>query len=268
LQPGTGVTRSLVPALLLLAVAGGSRCTEQPVFVERALATRGAAFRYRVYLPAHHKRLRKWPVIVFLHGSGERGDDNLRQLATGLGPALQQHPERFQALVLLVQCPNGQEWYGENEANVFAALQKTIAEFHGDRTRVYLTGISMGGAGVWYMARHRNVFAAVVPVCGEVVRQRGDPFPTPLPDDLRQLLDATDPYLALARAIGRAPVWAFHGRRDEVIPVTESRRMTAALKHAGGNVRYTEYPDEGHGCWDEAYGDPELWRWMFRKKLR
>jgi predicted peptidase len=262
------VTRAPLSLVLLLAALGATRCSEQPVFAERALATRGAAFRYRVYLPAHHNKLRKLPVIVYLHGSGERGDDNLRQLAIGLGPALQQHADRFEAIVLLPQCPNGEEWYGENEDRVFAALQKTIAELHGDRTRVYLTGISMGGAGVWYLARHRNVFAAIVPVAGEVVRQAGDPFPTPPPADLRRLLEAPDPYLALARAIGRTPVWAFHGRLDQVIPVTEARRMTAALQQAGGNVRYTEYPEEGHDCWDDAYGDPELAAWLFRQRLR
>jgi predicted peptidase len=262
------VNRSVLATTLLLTVLAVTHCSEQPVFAERALATRDGAFHYRVYVPARHNKLRKWAVIVFLHGSGERGDDNLRQLAAGLAPALEQNPERFQAIVLLPQCPTGEEWYGENDTNTLIALQRTIDEFRGDRTRIYLTGISMGGAGVWYMARHRNLFAAIVPVCGEVVRQPDDPFPTAPPPDLRLLLNAADPYLALAKAIGPTPVWAFHGTLDPVVPVDESRRMTAALREAMGNVRYTEYPEDGHDSWDDAYADPDLWTWLFRQRLR
>jgi predicted peptidase len=117
------------------------------------------------------------------------------------------------------------------------------------------------------MARHPRLFAAVVPVCGEVVRQPDDPFPSEPPSDLKALLGAPDPYAALAGAIGTTPVWAFHGTDDPVIPVTESRRMFQALKTAGGNVRFTEYPDSGHEAWLRAYADPALPDWLLQQRL-
>src|SRR5262249_50915151 len=146
----------------------------------------------------------------------------------------QRHAERYKCIVVFPQARFGQEWYGEMESQALAALDATIREFHGDPRRVYLTGVSMGGAGTWYMARHRRKFAAVVPVCGEVVRQPDDPFPSDPPPDVARIVGAPDPYATLAGAIGPTPVWAFHGADDPVIPVAQSRSMVAALRAAGG----------------------------------
>ena len=161
----------------------------------------------------------------------------------------------------------GHEWYGEMELQALAALEQTIREFHGDRRRVYLTGVSMGGAGTWYIARRPRKFAALVPVCGEVARRSDDPFPSDPPPDIARIIGAPDPYGAMAQAIGKTPVWAFHGSADDVIPVTESRLMVAALQRIGGNVRYTEYPNAGHDVWHLAYGNAELLRWLLKQKL-
>lgn len=133
---------------------------------------------------------------------------------------------------------------------------------------MYLTGVSMGGAGAWYMARHRRKFAAVVPVSGEVARRADDPFPSDPPPDVARIVGSTNPYATMAEAIGKTPVWAFHGAKDNVIPVNESRSMFAALKAAGGNARYTEYPNSGHDIWNMAYSNPELVRWMLRQRLK
>jgi predicted peptidase len=145
-----------------------------------------------------------------------------------------------------------------------AALDQSIREFHGDRRRLVLTGISMGGTGAWYMARHRRRFAAVVPVSGAIVRRQ--PFPTDPPPDVARIAYAFDPYAVLAEEIGpRLPVWAFHAANDDVIAPSETRNMVAALQRLGSNVRYTEYPDN---AWDRAYADPNLVKWMLAQKTR
>ena len=261
-------TAAAVLALALTTCTCVINCGGPARTLERSVVVNGHTFRYSVWLPSHYTKLRRWPVILFLHGSGERGDDNLRQLSLGLGPALERYGDRYKAVVVFPQCRFGDEWYGEEEQQALAALEQSIREFHGDRKRVYLTGVSMGGAGVWYMARLRKKWAAVVPVCGEVARQRDDPFPSDPPPDVARIVGAKDPYGTLAQAIGRQPVWVWHGGDDDVVPVTEARRMVAALQHAGDLVHYTEVRGAGHDVWDIAYASPDLARWLFAQRLR
>jgi predicted peptidase len=264
--------------LLLLAVSGCLRCAPQALtkvdpetFVERTVKVDGVDYRYRVFLPLHYERwrrlrgLRRLPVVLFLHGSGERGDDNLQQTKVGIGPALVKYRERYRCLVVLPQCRAGRSWDGAMERQALAALERTVAEFHGDPRRVYLTGVSLGGSGTWYLdARYPHRFAAVAPIAAEVVPTGGDQAPA----DLKKLLDGPDPYLALARSLGPAPVWAFHGADDDQVPVAETRRMVTALKALQHPVRYTEYPEIGHDSWDAAYADPTFVQWMFAQRLR
>lgn len=257
--------RRLAVALLIVLAAAG--CSRRSHFLERSISIGPHTYRYRVWLPARYTKLHHWPVILYLHGSGERGDDNLRQLSNGLAPALERFGERYKTVVVLPQCRMGEEWYGENEAQALAALEQSIREFHGDRRRIYLTGISMGGAGAWYLARHRHKFAAVVPVAGEVARAPDDPFPSDPPPDIARIVGAPDPFAAMAQAIGKTPVWAFHGSDDDVIPVTQSRSMYAALKAVGGNVQYTEYAGAGHEIWDRAYADSDMVHWLLAQRL-
>ena len=255
--------RGLLVAAILLA-----SCSRHSEFVPRHVTLGEHIYRYRVWVPSHYTKVHKWPVILYLHGSGERGDDNLRPLANGLPATLQRDGEPYRCIVVIPQCRYGQEWYGEMELQALATLEQTIREFNGDRSRIYLTGISMGGAGAWYMARHRNKFAATVPVSGEVTRQPDDPFPTELPPDLAAILGATDPFASLASTIGAMPVWAFHGAKDPVIPVTQSRKMIAALRAQDPYVHYTEFPNGEHEIWDAAYGDREMVKWLLRQKKR
>jgi predicted peptidase len=259
---------SLALALLILSTSCSlpTACAPASNFIERRVVVEGRTVRYRVWLPPHYTKLRRWPVILFLHGSGERGDDNLRQLTTGLPALLARESKRYPAIVVVPQCQLGREWYGEMETQALAALDASVHEFRGDRRRVYLTGISMGGAGVWYFARHPKRWAAIVPVSGEVVREVDDPWPLDPPPEISTLLHAPDPFAALAHAIGKLPVWAFHGSDDPVIPVDQSRMMVNALKNAGGNVRYTEYPGVGHDSWDRAYDDPSLPLWLLAQR--
>jgi predicted peptidase len=149
------------------------------------------------------------------------------------------------------------------EAMAMATLEASIKEFHGDRSRVYLTGISMGGYGAWDLAaRNPGKFAALAVICGGVTRPRPD---FPLESSLEQ--NNPDPYADIARRIGKTPVWVFHGGADDVVPVDNSRKMVAALKAGGGNVTYTEYPGVAHNSWDRAYAEPELPAWMLQQKL-
>ncbi len=216
----------------------------------------------------HYTKLHHWPVILFLHGSEERGDDNVHQLSAGLGPALEQFGERYKCIIVFPQCRFAHEWYGDMELQALAALENSIREFHGDRRRIYLTGMSIGGTGTWYMARHRRLFAAAVPVCGEIARNPDEPFPVEPPPDIARIVGAADPYTVLAEAIRTTPVWVFHGAADAVVPVMQSRRMVAALQRNGGRVKYTEYPGVGHNSWDLAYADANMIRWLLLQRRR
>jgi predicted peptidase len=237
----------------------------QERLLERAVTVDGTVYRYRVFLPRGYSRSRAWPVVLFLHGSDERGDDNAAQATAGLGPVLLAHPRRVRAIVVLPQCRKDQQWVGPMARQALAALEQTVGELHGDPRRLYLTGISMGGSGAWYLARDRR-FAAVAPVCGEVEPEAGDPLPANASRELQGTLAAADPYASLARQIAGTPVWAFHGADDDQVPVEQSRRMVAALAALGSPVRYTEYPKVGHDAWDLAYSTPELWRWMLAQR--
>jgi predicted peptidase len=259
--------RGWAPLFLLVFLTAA--CSTQSRFLERSVTVGEHQYRYRVWLPRHYTKVHRWPVLLYLHGSEERGDDNVRQLVSGIAPVLLRHGDWYRCIVVLPQCRPGQEWYGEMEQQALAAVQNTIREFRGDPRRTYVTGASMGGSGAWYMARHRRRFAAVVPVCGEIVRSPDDPFPTELPPDLARLLNAPDPYDAFAAAIDDTPVWIFHGADDPVVPVREARNMVAALRrHGARRVRYTELEGVGHNAWDHAYANATMVRWLLAQRLR
>ena len=260
-------SRAVAGLLLSMLALLPSGCLRRTHFLKRSVSVNDQVYQYRVWLPPHYTKLRRWPVVLYLHGSGERGDDNVRQLGVGLAPALEHFKDRYECVVVFPQCAYGQEWYGPMEQMAMAALDQAVTEFHGDPRRIALTGISMGGAGAWYIGRHQKRFASIVPVCGEVRRQPSDPFLSDPPPDLMTLLTAPDPYAALAQAIGATPVWAIHGAEDDVVPVAESRSMAAALRSAGGTVHYTEVAGAGHDVWDRAYADQPLVRWMLEQRL-
>lgn len=243
--------------LLLLAFLVCAACAREPAFLERRIGNH----RYHVWLPPRYTKVHHWPVLLYLHGSGGS------QLEWGLPLALQKNGAPYKCIVVIPECEPGQEWYGDMEQFALGALEQSIREFHGDRRRVVLTGISMGGTGAWYMARHGRRFAAVVPIAGEIVRKQ--PFPSDPPPDVARIAYAFDPYATLAEEIGtRLPVWAVHGAADTVARPSESRNMVAALQRIGGKVHYTEYPGVGHDAWDRAYADPALVKWMLAQKTR
>jgi len=234
-------------------------------FLNRTAQISGTAYPYVVYVPDTYDSVKKWPVILFLHGAGERGNDGWRQTAYALASAIRWNPDRFdQFVVVLPQAPTEGRWLDEPAKAAMQALDRTIREFNGDEKRLYLTGLSMGGYGSWFLAtEYPTRFAAVVPICGGIV-------PPKHLTSVRQLpitVGAENPYRAAAKAFpSDVPVWIFHGSDDESISVTESRKMAEELKHLGKNVRYTEYPGVGHNSWDQAYGDQDLWTWLAKQR--
>lgn len=236
----------------------------QTGFLKRDLKVDGEKYCYQVFVPQNFKPDKKWPVILFLHGAGERGTDCERQTQIGLGPAIRKQIAAFPAIVVFPQCQPDSVWIGTMEELALKALDKTIKEFNGDPSRIYLTGLSMGGYGTWYLAAHQpKKFAAIAPVCGGIV-----PPPYRLfPRNAMALIPKDKPYETVAKKIGKTPVWIFHGSADPVILVTESREMNDALKVLGGNVKYTEYPGVGHNSWDNAYGEPGFLAWLLSYRL-
>jgi predicted peptidase len=260
-----GIIMLTLTGAMLLTLPARAR-QDGEMFQNRAITLGATEYRFRVFTPKGWSKKKKSPVILFLHGAGERGDDDLAQTQVGLGPAILRQQESFPFIVVLPQCPSNR-WWTEPEMQALAlkALDQTVTEFNGDPKRTYLTGLSMGGYGSWaIVAKNPARFAALAVVCGGV---RPPPrINVPQPSD--GLAASADPYGAVAGKLGKTPVWVFHGGADMVVPVTESRKMVEALKSAGGNVRYNEYEGVGHNSWDRAYAEPEIFTWMLAQRLK
>lgn len=262
-QPDVAQNVAMRFAAILAVVSILSCRTMQPRetgFLDRSLQKNGTTYRYSVYVPAEFESGHAWPVILFLHGSGERGTDGLRGTQIGVAAAIRHDRERVPAIVVFPQVPPDQRWLGEPADVAIEALERAIVEFHGDRDRVYLAGLSMGGYGSYHLAlAHPRTFAAMVVVCGGL-------FPHPTTTAVQQsplTKGAADPYAFTAHALRSMPMWLFHGDADPVIPVSESRTMVAALRAEGSEAKYTELAGVGHNAWDAAFSSPELWRWLF-----
>ncbi|MET0656833.1 MAG: dienelactone hydrolase family protein [Steroidobacteraceae bacterium] len=205
----------------------------------------GTKLPYRLYIP---QRAGELPVILYLHGSGGAGTDNLKQISGGNArgthvwiesEAQQRHP----AFVLAPQIPEGTAWSSYTAA-LLGLLDEIRAEFSIDSHRIYVVGQSLGGHGVWSLiATQPDLFAAAIPVCGG--------------GEVKRILSARN-----------VAVWAFHGAKDATVPVSRSREMVAALRTVNSSVRYTEYPDVGHDVWTRAFAEPELAEWLFAQRRR
>ncbi|HEX8087523.1 MAG TPA: prolyl oligopeptidase family serine peptidase [Blastocatellia bacterium] len=258
------ITLALFSALTLTSAP---RSRERDTgFLDRTIKVGGDSYRYQVYVPAGWSKKKKWPVILFLHGAGERGDDGLVQTEVGIGTAIRRHAERVPAIVVFPQCLKDRWWpEPQMQAQALKALDEAIKEFNGDTERVYLTGISMGGYGAWAIAANNpSRFAALAPVCGGVRTPPRVAIPQGTPD----ANTADDPYKVVAQKVGATPVWIFHGGADPVVPVSESQKMVEALKASGGDVRYSEYEGVGHNSWDKAYSEPEFFPWLLSRKRK
>jgi len=229
-------------------------------FLERCtfIGGSGARFPYRLLRPENMDRRQRYPLVLFLHGAGERGDDNDQQLIHGVPEfARPERRRQYPCILVAPQCPAGHRWVETDwgaaahtmPARPSVPLQLLLellahlpTQLPIDSKRVYVTGMSMGGFGAWeLLARQPQGFAAAVLICA-----------------------GAD--LATAPAIASVPQWVFHGARDDAVPVSRSRQMVAALRQAGGRPRFTEYPEVGHDSWNAAYGDPEMFAWLFAQK--
>lgn len=205
---------------------------------------RTVSLRYLRYVPATYdpKGTKRWPLLLFLHGAGERGND--LNLVTRHGPPKRVlHRPDFPFVVISPQCPSGEVW----DVETLDALLTDILEREAvDPRRVYLTGLSMGGFGTWAWASARpDRFAAILPICGG-----GDPIRVWLADSPRR------------DALRRLPIWAFHGALDAVVPPAESERMLDAFRRVGNEPRLTVYPDAGHDSWTATYENPAIYDWL------
>lgn len=263
------VLARLCLAVAIATVIAACASTRAPApahggFVARSVDVDGRTWRYQVFVPAGIAPAGGWPVVLFLHGSGERGTDNRAQLKAGVGPYLRAHAASFPALVVLPQSPEDQSWQDDVADMAFAALDATITEFGADRHRQSLTGMSRGGYGVFELAlRQPTRFAALAPVCGGVVT------PPTRPDlQVEDVHRLPDPYTSTARALKDTPIWLFHGAHDDIVPPSESRRLAAAFRAAGDrDVRHTEFPDANHNSWDPAYSEtPDFWTWLLAQR--
>ena len=185
---------------------------------------------------------RKWPVMLFLHGSGERGDD-LKLVKVHGPPKLVDSRPDFPFIVVSPQCPKERSWNGEVQLHVLAELlDSVLTRFHADRERVAITGLSMGGFGSWSLiAKHPARFSAAVPICGG-----GNP------DDADKLKSV--------------PFWVFHGAKDFGVPLKLSETMVAAVEKAGGSAKLTVYPEAGHDSWTETYKNEAVYDWLLAQR--
>lgn len=264
-------TLLLALSLLGVSLAFASRSAARAKdtgFLDRAISINAATYKYQVFVPDDWSPKQKWPIILFLHGAGERGSDGLLQTDVGLPHAVRLDRSHFQSIIVIPQCLKENWWtQPEMEALALAALTAATKEFKGDPKHTYLTGLSMGGYGSWDLAgKYPGRFAAVVPICGGIT----------LTEHFRQLHpeiaknaypDQPQSYAEFAKKIGKTPIWIFHGGADDTVPVEYSRKLNDALKAAGGNVRYTEYPGVGHNSWDKAYAEPDLMPWLLSQSL-
>lgn len=209
---------------------------------------------YRTLKPATVEESKQYPLILLLHGAGERGNDNKRQLRWG-GKDILKHSKTNPCFAIIPQCPKGKRWVEVNwslkehsmpkepsipMSQLFKLLDTFIKENPVDSSRIYVMGLSMGGFGTWdIISRRPDFFAAAVPICGGA--------------DIAQ-----------ASKLIHIPIWCFYGDRDPVVMPKRSRDMVAAIKKAGGTkIKYTEFKNVGHNSWTPAFNTAELWPWLF-----
>ncbi len=203
--------------------------------------TKTLSCRYLLFLPeGYGKKQKRWPLMLFLHGAGERGDD-LEKVKKHGPPKIVQTRKDFPFIVVSPQCPEEQWWTIKTEV-LINLLDEIIERYDVDTERIYLTGMSMGGYGSWALAsEYPDRFAAVAPICG------GGNHMMSL--TLKDVL-----------------VWAFHGAKDDVVPLKESQELVDAINARGGNAKLTVYPDAKHDSWTQTYKNQELYDWLLEHR--
>lgn len=213
-------------------------------FLDRIVKVDGRVRRYVVHVPLGYGPGKKWPAILFLHGYGESGTDGFFQLWHGLARGIVRKREEWPFVSVFPQKPVGDKLWPTEIPMLLEILDSVEAEFSLDPKRRYLTGLSQGGHGTIMLAKRLSwEFAALAPVCGW----------------------ADDP-AAAAEAIGKTPVWAFHGDKDQAVAVQKSIDLVEAIQKGGGNAKLTRYPEIGHDSWHKAYQEEGLGAWFLEQK--
>lgn len=237
----TWVYAAIVMLLVSLTVSAEAGVTAKKM--DRTLKKQ-VSCSYLLYLPPDYGKVKdtKWPLLLFLHGAGERGDDVQRVRIHG-PLKLAGEGKDFPFIIVAPQCPSDDWW--DRKLDTLTGLIREIEERYAvDQTRAYCTGLSMGGFGTWALAcEHPGLFAAVAPICGGGAR-------------------------FTACRMKDVPVWAFHGAKDPVVPLARSQEMVDALKECGAKeVKFTVYPEAGHDAWTQTYENPEFYNWLLQHHL-
>ncbi|MCP4257791.1 MAG: prolyl oligopeptidase family serine peptidase [Planctomycetes bacterium] len=199
--------------------------------------TKTVSCNYLLYLPEDYsKKRQRWPLMIFLHGAGERGSD-LKKVKVHGPPKIVENRKDFPFILVSPQCPKD-DWWTEKVDVLINLVDDISARYKVDKKRIYLTGLSMGGYGTWALASaYPERFAAIAPICGGGSR-------------------------IMSLRLKDIPIWVFHGAKDKVVPIDESEQMVNAIRNRGGDVKFTIYPDAGHDSWTESYDNQELYDWF------
>jgi predicted peptidase len=260
--------KKLITSAVMAIVAFAAFAQVNEKFQAKTFSSTGIQLPYRILYPKNFDTAKQYPLVLFLHGSGERGSDNQKQLTHGAKLfAADSVMESYPAIVVFPQCPADSYWANIDEQNqpdgsrtfdfparskptpamsaVMQLLDSLVRLSYIDRNRIYVGGLSMGGMGTFeLLARKPKQFAAAFPICGG-----GNPKNA-------------------KRYAQRVNIWVFHGAADNVVPLYHSQRMVDAIKQAKGDVRFTVYPGVGHNSWDNAFAEPELLPWLFSNRKK
>ena len=263
--------RQLLLLLIALSIGCSNPGSSIDEYLTREVNVGGKPRGYRVFIPKNRDPNKKLPVMLYLHGSGSRGNEN-REQAWAFDGAIGAAKDKVDFIVVLPQCAPETFWASVETSNyALAALDAAVNEFNGDPQQVYLAGFSLGGYGVWQIAAgHPRKFAALMPVAGGVVGQRPiDPKDRAvIIPSVGEMLDSEEPYSAVAKSIGNTPVWVFHGAKDDAVPVDFARKIVKALEANGSkNVKYTEYIDGDHLIFGKAFAEPGFLEWLSAQRL-
>jgi predicted peptidase len=225
--------------------------TNQEIKTFKGRSAERFELEYLLFLPEGYKEEadKRWPLMLFLHGAGERGT-NISKVTVHGPPKVVKERKDFPFILVSPQCPSGKTW---SDQALLGLVDEITRKYRVDSSRIYLTGLSMGGYGTWSLGtKYPEKFAAIAPICGG-----GDTLHILLPAPGKQA------------ALKQLPIWVFHGAKDSIVPLSESERMVNALKNAGNqNVKLTVYPEADHDSWTETYKNQELYDWMLQHKSK
>jgi len=259
---------SLVKCILILSYLLSSFCyginNEYPDtgFIKQEMLVLNELVDYQVYLPVSYQAKKNWPLIVFLHGAGERGDNSELATKVGLGRAIRKQPYKFPAISVFPQCPAGQWWSSPIcERIALQSVAEVKQRFLIDNKRIYLTGLSMGGYGVWHLAsKTPDIWSALYVISGRVKPGGGHKAEK---NSIAAKYSGELLYQMTANAVSHIPTWIAHGENDQVVPVMESRNMYRYLLQSNAQVSYSEYKGTQHNAWDKAYANYKAIDWLF-----